>query len=179
MLVDVGAHRGTIASRFAASDWKVYCFEPNPRMREQLRSHLGWRSNVIIDGRVLSSTDGDVLPFFTSKVSSGISTLPPFHESHETTYSVETVRLSTITAELSIERIDILKVDVEVHEREVFRGFTFKPRPCIIDANSRSLIRLEEWHEAGKPINWRKEMRSQIPTIAAALLRDTQGAMRS
>src|SRR5262245_29387269 len=99
VLIDVGAHWGTSLTPYALRGWRVYAIEPDPSNREHLLRNWGVAPNVRVDDRAVSERDGEELPLFTSPISTGISTLSPFHPSHRPTTGVRTVRLDTILLE--------------------------------------------------------------------------------
>ena len=39
VMLDVGAHRGTSARYFPGNNWRIFCFEPDPKNREGLKKH--------------------------------------------------------------------------------------------------------------------------------------------
>src|SRR5680860_596724 len=94
-MVDVGAHVGGSLIPFARKGWDVHAFEPDPSNRTQLLQATREFPRVKVNPLAVTSVDGEKLPLFTSEVSTGISTLVPFHESHEVTAMVATTRLDT------------------------------------------------------------------------------------
>lgn len=130
-MVDVGAHRGTSLAAFADHGWRVIALEPDPTNRKFLEESP--RPNVTVDPRAITDTDGDRLTLYTSPVSSGISTLAPFHESHTAAVEVETVRLDTLLAGHGGPHVDFLKVDTEGFDLPVLRTFDWtSDRPDIV-----------------------------------------------
>jgi FkbM family methyltransferase len=133
-LVDVGAHVGTVTALFAPRGWTVHAFEPDPVNRQRFRERLDLAGSVHLDDRAVGETDGQVLPFYTSAVSSGISGLVPFHASHHETTEVRTVRLDTYLRQAGVESVDFLKVDTEGFDLFVLRSFPWSdlPRPAAV-----------------------------------------------
>ena len=103
VMIDVGAHYGSSLERFAANGWEVYAFEPDPKNRAILSKLCARYPTVQIDPRAVSNRNGMTLPFFTSNVSSGISSLSAFHESHEQSLLVKTVTLGAFFEEKNIK----------------------------------------------------------------------------
>lgn len=132
VLLDVGAHYGHSLTPFALSGWEVHAFEPDQENRRKLDERCKHWSKVAIDPRAVSEVDGERLPFFTSSLSTGISTLHAFHDSHKQTYSVYTVRLSTYCAERSITKVDFLKIDVEGLDLAVLKSHDWSIRPRVV-----------------------------------------------
>jgi FkbM family methyltransferase len=133
VMVDVGAHWGGSLLPFATRGWEIHAFEPDPENRKRLIGNTRHFANVRVDQRAVADREGDELAFYTSMVSTGISTLRPFDESHRVTCRVSTVRLDTYCNEHNIRRIDFLKVDVEGFDLQVLRSHDWTlVRPEIV-----------------------------------------------
>lgn len=189
VMLDVGAHWGTSLAPFLASGWTVHAFEPDPTNRAKL---LADHPGAIIDPRAVSEKDGETVTFFTSDVSSGISTLSPFHPSHVPTATVQTVRLDTYLRDHGIEQVDFVKTDVEGFDLFALRTFpweTHRPDAVVCEFEDCKTIKLgytakdlaqfleqkgysivvSEWYpvvEYGTQHTWRRFKRypSDIPT---------------
>lgn len=122
VMFDVGAHIGSSLRPFVADGWRVVAFEPDPINRAELIRRHGKRTNLTIDPRALSDRCEDSVPFFGSHVSTGISSLLAFHPSHEARATVTTTTLERVVSELRIDRIGLLKTDVEGYDLIVLRG---------------------------------------------------------
>ena len=136
VMVDVGAHEGSSLLPFLKMDWRIYAFEPDAKNREVLIATINGDKRVTVDERGVSDKDGEVVPFYTSDVSTGISGLTAFHESHEQAGTITTVTLAAYINDHSIENIDFMKVDTEGFELFVLKGFPFekvKPRIIILE----------------------------------------------
>ena len=59
VMVDVGAHFGTVSILFADADWEVHAFEPDPSNRMRFRERFDERPNVTLDPRSERSTAND------------------------------------------------------------------------------------------------------------------------
>ena len=131
IMFDVGAHVGTALLPFAQAGWIVKAFEPDDTNRTQLEATIANRNleNVQISSLAVSDEARDNLPFFTSRVSNGISTLTPFDESHQQTQFVSTTTLQQVLDMQGLSRIDFLKIDVEGHEMAVLKGFDIEKTP--------------------------------------------------
>lgn len=180
-MIDVGAHTGSTLRPFTADGWRVWAFEPDPLNRTKLTAAFGCADNVTIDARALSDKAELALPFFGSSVSSGISSLHAFHASHVSHTRVDTITLAQVCGEYGIDRVGLLKIDVEGHDLAVLRGADWqKIRPAIVvcefeDAKTRVLghsyralgdyllerrysVLLSEWYpveEYGRAHRWR------------------------
>ena len=140
VMVDVGAHHGQSLLRFAADGWRVYAFEPDPVNRAVLEHRAGDRPNVTVDSRAVATRDDEMVTLYTSPVSTGISTLVPFHPSHRPAGQVGTVRLDTYLRQ--VEEVTVLKTDAEGYDMPILRTFPWhrlKPRAVISEfEDSRS-----------------------------------------
>ncbi|HEX5475772.1 MAG TPA: FkbM family methyltransferase [Vicinamibacterales bacterium] len=145
VMVDVGAHIGTASLPFARSGWRVFAFEPDPSNRGQLERAVASFPRVLVDPRALADQPRQQAPFYTSRVSTGISGLTAFHPSHVVTSSIDVTTLRDFCAEHPLERVDFLKVDTEGFDLFVLRGVPweqFNPRVIVCefeDAKTRPL----------------------------------------
>ena len=80
----------------------------------------------------MSNVTGEKVPFYVSAESTGISGLSAFRDSHVAIGHVETVALRDV---VDIDRVDVLKIDTEGHEKFVLEGFPWdRLRPNVIIA---------------------------------------------
>ena len=125
--VDVGAHLGfvSLAVAHACSHARVLALEPHPENYARLRMHveINGCANVAIErlglgaagGRAVMSSEGEgtdyhrVLP--AGRSDPGAAAL-----------EVELMALDDLAAERGIERVEVLKLDVEGHEPAVLDG---------------------------------------------------------
>ena len=130
VVFDVGAHTGEWA-RHALTihpNLAMHCFEPCRDNFKKLVINVA-ADHVICNDFGLSSTKGE-RPFFLYKDAPGLNSLYQRRGLEdgwglEKTEEIETVKLNTLEqycTERNIEEIDFMKVDVEGHELEVFRG---------------------------------------------------------
>lgn len=125
VMIDVGAHYGESLRRFAAENWTVFAFEPDPKNRAILADRSKGQSNVILSEEAVSDVSEEVVALYASDESSGISGLSPFHESHREVAQVRTVTLDDVVERHKLSMINFLKVDVEGLEMAVLRGLDF------------------------------------------------------
>lgn len=140
VMIDVGAHHGSSLDGFAEAGWTVYAFEPDPKNRAYLTSLVGHRPNVHIDIRGVSDAPKKDVPFFTSEVSTGISSLSSFHVSHREALRIDLVTLSQFAEEKHISRVDFLKIDTEGFDIFVLKGFPwerFTPQCVVCEYENR------------------------------------------
>ncbi|WP_416672048.1 FkbM family methyltransferase [Egbenema bharatensis] len=134
IMVDVGAHYGTALKHFAERNWRVYAYEPDPDNRQALMQRVSNQPNVMIDNRAVSDRPGQVLPFFNSKESTGISGLSAFRDSHQQRCEVTTTTVAQICEEHHLREIDFLKIDTEGFDLMVLKGVPWdRVRPRVIE----------------------------------------------
>ena len=134
--VDAGSHRGDFLRWMLkfAPEGRHHAFEPLPGMYEILESRFSHLSNVQLHRVGLSDADGTDT-FHHVLDAPGLSALRKRTDDGEATAEIEirTVRLDDVVPE-SVE-IDLMKVDVEGAELQVFRGgerVITRDRPVIL-----------------------------------------------
>lgn len=122
-MIDVGAHHGSAFMPFHKAGWTVHGFEPDPKNRGYLEERYTKLDRFELDSRAVSDVDGNIVPFYVSEESTGISGLSAFRETHEKVCDVETVTLKTYMQSKNIEKVDFLKIDTEGFDLMVLKGF--------------------------------------------------------
>ena len=141
-MIDVGAHFGESLTPFLGHGWTVHAFEPDPANRAILLSRC---SGAIVDTRAVSEVDDEEVSLFTSPVSTGISTLSPFHATHAKTATVRTVRLDTYLRDRGVDRVDFLKTDIEGFDLFALRTFPWEshhPKAVVCEFEDSKTLRL-------------------------------------
>ncbi len=182
VMIDVGAHHGGSFLAFARSGWTVLAFEPDERNYKILLEKVAGFDEVHVSDNAVGRQIQTDAAFYRSNVSSGISSLTAFHDSHELGQSVQVTTLDKIISETALTGIDFLKVDVEGHEMDVLDGFDLtkiQPRAIMLEfedgkvVGSGSAIKaladrllqygyhvyVSEWHkvvEYGRKHDWRQ-----------------------
>mgnify|MGYP000344834382 CR=1 FL=1 len=138
VFLDVGAHIGIYTVRLAEIVRRVIALEPEPRnYRFLLR-------NVIINGvndRVvvlpIAASDRDGYAYLCIKRSSGAHSL---EEAKSCVKRVKVIimNIDTLLRILNVDRVDMVKIDVEGHEDKVVKGMT-----NLLDRNPPRVIVLE------------------------------------
>jgi FkbM family methyltransferase len=139
--LDIGAHHGlysVVAAKKIGPDGRVVAFEPSPRERQRLRLHLRYNGieSVTVKPYALAAEEGAasltvVVDGFTTMNS--LRTPPINHPTEQV--SVETTSLDAYVCREQIEKIDLVKIDTEGGEVDVFRGadrLLRRIRPLII-----------------------------------------------
>ncbi|MBD2452894.1 FkbM family methyltransferase [Nostoc sp. FACHB-87] len=142
VFLDIGAYHGIysiIAGRKVSTTGKVYTFEPTPSHYRRINHHL-WLNkieNVVVEQLALSDSDGTTEFHIPVNGVMTVGSLKPslFSRGKLKAITVETTRLDTYIEKQKIEKIDIIKVDVEGAEMLFFEGAkaTFKHfQPLLI-----------------------------------------------
>lgn len=151
VMIDVGAHYGSSLSPFAERGWFILAFEPDQENRAVLERRYGGHPDLVIDPRAVTDTEAPAQVFYSSSVSTGIRGLLPFHESHHEAASVQVTTLAASMAELGIERVDFLKIDVEGYDLAVLRGFpwaSLQPDAVVCEFEDSKTLQLgHRWQD--------------------------------
>jgi len=133
VVVDAGANIGEV-SLFAAKRVQpgghVFSFEPVPELATRLRHHVELNGFAVVEvfERGLADREGKAniytpgTPFRDGTVNDGMSTLYAGADHHTLAGSVLLTTLDAFAHERGLNRIDLLKVDVEGAELPVLRG---------------------------------------------------------
>lgn len=142
-VIDVGAFNGGTCRNFAENDWDVFAFEPNPERYQYIEDYIDKNPNkkLTLEKLAVNDADDQELNFYLSDVSKGISSLTPFHNSHELApFKVNTIRLDTYINQKGINHVNFLKIDTEGHDYFVLMGFPWdKIKPDIIECEFEDL----------------------------------------
>ena len=141
VFLDIGAHHGIysiVAAKKLGTNGTVVAFEPSSREYRRLRLHLRLNRlhSVRAEPLALSSATS-TRTFF--QITSGDTTRgglqPPASSDRVSEISVETTRLDDYVSRFPLQRVDLVKLDVEGGEREVLEGASLilkKFRPIFI-----------------------------------------------
>ena len=118
---DVGAHLGEYAELALGvlPDANLHCFEPAPDTFAALRERLGGRA--ALHHVALSDEPGEGA-LQTDSRRSGLASLHPLRRLDTTATTVTVETIERICSAHAIDRIDLLKLDVEGAELEALRG---------------------------------------------------------
>ncbi len=145
VMVDVGAHFGGSLGMFIDKGWTVHAFEPDAKNRAELIADFADFPNLKINTEALGKEPQSNVPFYQSSVSTGISTLSPFHKTHEQAQSVDVTTLSAYCSAHDIHDIDFLKIDAEGTDYFVLQGNDWdkiSPKVILVEYEDAKTVRL-------------------------------------
>tara|TARA_R100000734_G_scaffold1076_1_gene1138 strand:- start:1625 stop:2317 length:693 start_codon:yes stop_codon:yes gene_type:complete len=146
--IDIGAYIGTHTLPMSKFCEKVYAFEANTIIASYLLTNKIKNNidNVTVFAAALSNKN-DTSTFY--KRDDGTSRISNSREIKGTKETLYTHTLSEFILPQDVERIKLIKIDVEGHEFEVLEGakeIIEKSRPCIlIEVFKHKLKNLNEW----------------------------------
>lgn len=157
-VVDIGAHAGLYtlaASRRVGPGGRVIAFEPSPRERARLLKHiqLNHCGNVTIESMALGDADGEADLFVVQDHETGCNSLRPGNVGEVRPVRVAVRRLDDYLARGGIERVDVVKMDIEGAELSVLRGAErlFRSlRPVLLCEIEEA--RIQPWGYQGRDI---------------------------
>jgi FkbM family methyltransferase len=127
VVLDVGAHAGfytMLASKRVGPAGRVISFEPSPRERERLQMHLRLNrcANVTVEGVALGDAPGHGELFVFEGRTTGCNS---FHLGSTNGARPVTVPIQTLDEYMvsgALDRVDLVKMDIEGAERSALRG---------------------------------------------------------
>tara|TARA_Y100000588_G_scaffold47290_1_gene44620 strand:- start:1280 stop:3265 length:1986 start_codon:yes stop_codon:yes gene_type:complete len=140
VLVDVGAHHGNSSFPFANAGWQVHAFEPDQENRAILERRKKGTHKMSIFPYALSDEEMDDCAFFGSDVSSGVSSLSPFLDTHKEKSKVKVSTLAKFRESEGLEQFDFLKIDTEGYDLMVLKGNLWrgaKPRFIVSEFDEK------------------------------------------
>jgi FkbM family methyltransferase len=130
--VDVGAHIGyytLLASRLVGEAGHVYAFEPSPANYRALRENLELNgvANVTARNVALARSEGEGVLNEGPGTNTGRATLRPVRVERDAGWPQVAVQVRTFATEVpagDLERIRVVKIDVEGYELDVLHSLT-------------------------------------------------------
>ena len=126
IFLDLGANIGaiTIPVSKKRKDVKIICVEAAPWIYQYLTKNLNLNraENVKAINNALYYNDDQKLDFYSPAQKFGKGSLSPVFTNEGV--SVTTIKVDTILKKLGIQKVDIIKIDVEGYESQVFKGAT-------------------------------------------------------
>ena len=138
VFLDVGAHVGNHSLFMSQYATHIHAFEPNPLARESLNSKIYNNDikNITVHPIGLSN-ENNKLPFYISQNDNiAEASFRQDHDKNNQYYNDLEVKIGDeIIFQRQIEKVDLIKIDVEGYERQVIEGLNKtieKDRPTII-----------------------------------------------
>lgn len=126
-MLDVGSMNGGAFVPFMLHKYTIHAFEPDPNPAKwEILNKYAERKNVTLYNNAVSDKDDQVLEFYSSDESQGISSLSPFTSNHKPIAKVSTVTLNKFIKEQQLNKINYLKIDTEGYDLFVLKGFPWE-----------------------------------------------------
>lgn len=148
VIFDIGGNIGDTTLHFAKiqnNKGKIYCFEPVPVLFDRLKKNIGLNSftNISIQNMALSDKREDL--FFNLPKAQNSSGIFLSNNPSEEGKKVHSLKLDDFCSENKIDKLDLIKIDVEGFELRVLNGANetlqkFKPK-MFIEINDAHLQR--------------------------------------
>lgn len=155
VIIDIGANTGvfSLISKAINEKSKVYAFEPIDRVFDKLDQNIKLNNFDVYAYKLATSNyDGsgvvyDVMGDHVYSVTVNKNIHPS--TSYVEEIKIELIRLDTFFIENNIEKVDLMKIDVETHEPEVLEGMgeflqKFQPTLLIEVLNDEVGIKIQE-----------------------------------
>lgn len=121
VIVDAGANLGYFTQLFAKKAKTVVAIEPVEETMNCLVNNTKNYKNILYAQKALGKDDS-FKKFFIHKIYSGWNSFYPSDFGYTKHIMIKTIRLDDLLKQLKIEKVDIIKIDVEGAEMEVFEG---------------------------------------------------------
>ena len=149
VVLDIGANIGNHTLAFATVAARVHAFEPIPRIHALLCRNVEQNSltNVRLHALALSDSEGEATIHMVQSGNFGASSFDKRSEGTEAV-TVQRRRGDALLAELGVDRVDFIKIDVEAHEVFVLRGLmqTLRQQRPVITMEWNDPLTIERLH---------------------------------
>ncbi len=125
LMIDVGAHHGSLTLPFAKAGWSVIAFEPENSNYKAFKNNLKNYRKVKVFKEAVSNTSGVKVPFYVSDKHYGIHSLRKFDRTHKCKYWVKAVRLDDKLKKIGVKNVTFLKIDIEGADFLALKSFDF------------------------------------------------------
>lgn len=142
VIFDIGANTGiySLIAKTINPDAKIYAFEPGINTYKKLVENINLNNSNVVPEKLAISNASKSQKFYDLPFQNqtGASLSPDKMKNWEgytgriLEYEVDAITLSDYIVRNEIEKIDLIKIDIEMHEAEAFEGlgdylYTFKP----------------------------------------------------
>ena len=121
--IDIGANVGLftewVLDRFG-NDTRVIAVEPNSSACLSFESMHSGKQNVTLDKLAVTSTDGETIKLMINPENTLISSIEGTGEGYSDFEEIGTISLMGILKKYNMEEVDLLKIDVEGAEYDIF-----------------------------------------------------------
>lgn len=123
-ILDVGANVGlwTKYIEYVAKNKQIYLVEPNVDCLESLQKTFHFDTSKVIVPYALSNINGE-MTLFTNTQNTLVSSLNSYGDLTDS-YKVKTITFSALVDKYNISYIDLMKVDIEAAEYDLFTSMT-------------------------------------------------------
>lgn len=121
-VVDVGANVGMASLYFAARfpDARIHAIEPCPNTFERLKQNTAAFPNITAHNLAISSANGEAT-FYVNAAHFG-SSLRSRNTAAESEVQVKTMTMNAFLDQVGLDKVGLLKFDIEGNEAEMMRG---------------------------------------------------------
>jgi FkbM family methyltransferase len=137
VFVDVGGNIGyytLMAASIVRRPGKVYCFEPSLASFQRIQKNVSINGfdNITLSRLALSNSKGEASLYLSSNDNSGTSGLSKASNYSGIDERIDTTTMDEFIKTYAIDRVDVVKIDIEGHELEALEGMSdlidrFKP----------------------------------------------------
>lgn len=130
VIIDIGANTGVyaLAAKTINPKAKVFAFEPVKRVFYKLQENIKLNNyDITAIEKAVSNSDGFATIYDTNSEHTNSVTVNKNLSAADTKVfekKIETITLNSFVKNYDIEKIDLIKIDVETHEPEVSEGFS-------------------------------------------------------
>ncbi|MBI3500638.1 MAG: FkbM family methyltransferase [Bacteroidetes bacterium] len=130
IVIDIGSNTGVYAllAKTINPSAKVYAFEPVNRVFAKLKENINLNNyDITAIEKAVSNSDGFATIYDTNSEHTNSVTVNKNLSSSDIKVietKIETITLNSFIKNHDIEKIDLIKIDVETHEPEVLEGFS-------------------------------------------------------
>jgi FkbM family methyltransferase len=160
VFLDIGANAGyfsLLASHCVGESGKVLAVEPNPAVAKQLRQNT--QRNGLINVAIAEAACSDSIEvrnlYVSNAYNTGLSSLSRDNLAWTKSVKVTCTTVDVLVEEYGLDRVDLVKIDVEGAELQVLRGMTtvlkrLRPRiiieliPSLLEGFSTTIAAINE-----------------------------------